>query len=66
MSLDGKVVIITGPAAGIGASTAKLFARKRAKLCLLDIDEAGLKRVFQLIQCHGIVRVINPLPPKSL
>ena len=45
MSLDGKVVIITGPAAGIGAATARLFARRGANLCLLDIDEDGLKKV---------------------
>ena len=45
MGLDGKVVIITGPAAGIGAATAKLFAKRGAKLCLLDIDEDGLQRV---------------------
>ena len=45
MSLDGKVVIITGPAAGIGAATAKLFARRGANLCLLDIDEDNLKTI---------------------
>ena len=45
MSLDRKVVIITGSAAGIGAATAKLFARRGANLCLLDIDEDGLKKV---------------------
>ena len=45
MSLDGKVVIITGPAAGIGAATARLFARRGANLCLLDIDEDGLKKI---------------------
>ena len=45
MSLDGKVVIITGPAAGIGAATAKLFASRGAKLCLLDIDGDSLQRV---------------------
>ncbi len=45
MSLDGKVSIITGAAAGIGAATARLFARRGANLTLLDIDEEGLKNV---------------------
>lgn len=45
MSLNGKVVIITGPAAGIGAAAAKLFASEGAKLCLLDVDEINLKKV---------------------
>jgi len=31
MSLNGEVVIITGPAAGIGAATARLFARRGAR-----------------------------------
>lgn len=45
MNLDGKVIIITGAAAGIGAATARLLARQGANLSLLDIDELGLKKV---------------------
>jgi len=45
MSLKGKVVILTGAAAGIGAATAKLFSRRGANLTLLDIDGEGLKKV---------------------
>jgi NAD(P)-dependent dehydrogenase (short-subunit alcohol dehydrogenase family) len=45
MNLNGKVVIITGAAAGIGAATAKLFAGRGASLTLLDIDEDGLRKV---------------------
>jgi NAD(P)-dependent dehydrogenase (short-subunit alcohol dehydrogenase family) len=45
MDLNGKVVIITGAAAGIGAATAKLFARRGASLTLLDIDEESLRKV---------------------
>jgi len=45
MSLKDRVVIITGAAAGIGAATARLFARNEASLCLVDIDEDGLRKV---------------------
>jgi NAD(P)-dependent dehydrogenase (short-subunit alcohol dehydrogenase family) len=39
-SLDGKVAVITGAAAGIGCAIATLFAEKGARLVLVDIDEA--------------------------
>jgi len=39
---DGKVVIVTGAASGLGRATALAFAREGAKLALADIDEAGL------------------------
>jgi NAD(P)-dependent dehydrogenase (short-subunit alcohol dehydrogenase family) len=45
MNLNGKVVIITGAAAGIGAATAKLFAQRGANLTLLDINGEGLGKV---------------------
>jgi NAD(P)-dependent dehydrogenase (short-subunit alcohol dehydrogenase family) len=52
MSLNEKVVIITGAAAGIGAATARLFARRGASLSLLDIDGEGLKKVEG--DCKGL------------
>jgi len=45
MNLNGKVVIITGAAAGIGAATARLFAQRGANLTLLDINREGLGKV---------------------
>ncbi len=41
-TLDGRVVLITGGARGIGAETAKALAAKGAKLIVTDLDEAAL------------------------
>ncbi len=45
MILDGKTAIITGPASGLGAATAVRFSREGANLTLVDLDEAGLRRI---------------------
>lgn len=39
MSLEKKVVIITGAASGIGRACAQRFAKEKAKVVLADIDE---------------------------
>ncbi|MEO3876070.1 SDR family NAD(P)-dependent oxidoreductase [Nonomuraea sp. B12E4] len=36
--LEGQVAVITGAASGIGAATARLFAREGARLALLDLS----------------------------
>ena len=38
MQLEGKVVVITGAASGIGRATSQAFAREGARLGLVDID----------------------------
>ena len=41
MRFSGKTVVVTGAASGIGAETARLFAREGAVVYAADIDEAG-------------------------
>ncbi|MFC4274535.1 glucose 1-dehydrogenase [Achromobacter aloeverae] len=51
--LRDKVAVITGAASGIGAASARLFARHGARVALIDIDEDGLARVAADIAADG-------------
>lgn len=54
--LDGKVAVITGAASGIGAGTARMFAREGAKVVVADMQtEAGMALVDELNQQFGDV-----------
>lgn len=46
-NFNGKVAIITGSCAGVGAATAKLFAKKGCNLSLTGRNEENLKKVQQ-------------------
>lgn len=51
--LDGKICIITGSSSGIGAATAKLFAKEGAKVVMAARRENLLNSVADLIKKAG-------------
>ncbi|HSW57977.1 MAG TPA: glucose 1-dehydrogenase [Dehalococcoidales bacterium] len=51
--VEGKAVIITGAASGIGEATAKLMAKEGARVAVLDIDDENGKRVVTEILADG-------------
>jgi 3-oxoacyl-[acyl-carrier protein] reductase len=51
--IKGKVAIVTGAAAGIGAGVGRLFAAEGAHVFLVDLDGAGVKKVAAEVQAEG-------------
>ena len=52
-NFSGRVAVITGAAKGIGRAMAQQFARRGAKVALLDVDTEAAARAAQAIQHHG-------------
>jgi NAD(P)-dependent dehydrogenase (short-subunit alcohol dehydrogenase family) len=50
---EGKVVVITGAAMGIGRVTAQAFAHEGGSIVIGDIDEAGRNETVRLIEDAG-------------
>ncbi|KAA9293594.1 SDR family oxidoreductase [Aerococcus urinae] len=53
MNIQGKVVIVTGAASGIGQATAYLLAEKGAKVIVADLDANRAQEVSQAINAKG-------------
>ena len=56
---EGKTVLVTGGAAGLGRAHALAFAREGAVLILADIDEAGMAESQRLIEAAGSTASIH-------
>jgi NAD(P)-dependent dehydrogenase (short-subunit alcohol dehydrogenase family) len=58
--LQGKKCLITGAARGIGASTARLFAREGASVVLFDLkDDLGAQVVADIVKAGGQALYLN-------
>jgi NAD(P)-dependent dehydrogenase (short-subunit alcohol dehydrogenase family) len=69
MSLKDKVIVITGAASGMGLETARLFAKKGAKLSLADVQEKPLKELEGELQQSGaqiITQVVDVRDRKAV
>jgi NAD(P)-dependent dehydrogenase (short-subunit alcohol dehydrogenase family) len=54
MRLDGKVAIVSGAASGMGAATARRFAKEGAKVVLADmLDLEGRRIAEEIIRANG-------------
>jgi NAD(P)-dependent dehydrogenase (short-subunit alcohol dehydrogenase family) len=53
MTFDGKVALVTGSGAGIGAVTARAFARAGAAVIITDVDVDGGRTTVEKIRSDG-------------
>jgi NAD(P)-dependent dehydrogenase (short-subunit alcohol dehydrogenase family) len=52
--LQGKVVLVTGAASGIGLECARAFAKRGANLVISDVNAAGLETAAAGISAEGV------------
>lgn len=54
MRLEGKVAIVSGAASGMGAATARRFAKEGAKVVIADmLEEEGLRVASDITRANG-------------
>lgn len=54
MSFEGKTILITGASSGIGAATAKYFAKEGALLALVGRNEEKFENILEKIKEDGV------------
>ncbi len=51
--MSGKAALVTGAASGVGRATAVALAKAGAKVCIVDLNQAGLEETAELIKSDG-------------
>lgn len=57
--LQGKVVVVTGAAGGIGSATARALAAQGARLALVDVDQRAAESVAASLGGDAIARALD-------
>jgi NAD(P)-dependent dehydrogenase (short-subunit alcohol dehydrogenase family) len=55
---EGKVIIVTGAAGGIGRAGAERFAREGGRIVAVDLKDSGLDRTAEALEAHTEVLAV--------
>ena len=59
VDMTGKVALVTGAASGLGRATARKLTETGAKLCLVDVNQAGLEETAALLATESLIYVAD-------
>lgn len=66
LMLDGRTILVTGAASGIGAATCRLLAARGATIVGVDADEAGLRGLVEELGTPScVVRTVDLTDPAA-
>ena len=54
MSMEGKIIALTGGASGIGLATAKIISARGATLCVADVDPKALASAAEYFTSNSV------------